>query len=242
MIRACGVRGGSLRALSFSRVPLPLISDWKKRTTHFRCKKINIPRTDKPVTEHTIMTIIVVDSFCDTGVDGVNCSGDGNSDNDAEGMDEFMNGDVDGMGEGADDGLDVGDNVEGREELDGYNEGGNDGMDEGVGVSFPHILTVLSLDPDTIREPLLLYDADQTVSLCSVSVCSAAPPATASHSFIVSSLPPDTILEPSGLKATDLTRRKCPVSVCHPAPPATASHTLIVKSFEPDTIRDPSWL
>jgi len=155
------VRGGLLRVRTFSRGPLPLISDWKKRITHLRWKKINIPRINKPVTEHTIMTIIVVDSFCDTGVDGVNGSGDGDSDN-AEGMDDFMNGDADGMDEGADDGLDegaddgldIGDNdIEGREELDGYNEGGNDGLDEGVSVNFPHILTVLSFAPDTIRDP-----------------------------------------------------------------------------------------
>jgi len=166
MLRACGVRGGLLRVRTFSRGPLPLISDWKKLITHLRWKKINIPRINKPVTEHTIMTIIVVDSVCDTGVDDVEGSGDGDSDNDAEGIDEFINGNVDGMDEGdnegdndgmdegADDGLNVGDNdIEGREELDGYNEGGNDGLDEGVSVNFPHILTVLSFAPDTIRDP-----------------------------------------------------------------------------------------
>jgi len=205
MVRACGVRLGSLYALTFSRGPLPLI--------HPRRKKMNIPRIDKPVTEDTIMTIIVVDSFCDTGVDDVNGSADGDSDNDAEGRDEFMNDNIDGVDEGADDGLDVGDNdIEGREELlndglsevDGYNEGGDDGMDEddgldvgdndiegrddgmdeGAGVSFSHILTVLSLDPDTSRDASLLYDTDWTSSLCPVSVCSS-PPATASHNFIV---------------------------------------------------------
>jgi len=151
MVEACGVRVGTLRARTFSSGPLPLICDWMKRITHPPRKKINIPIIDTPVTEHTIMTILVVDSFCDTGVDDVDRSGDG----DVDGMDEVADdgldvGADDGMDEGADDRMDV--NEGGDDGMDeGDNEGDNDGMDEGVG--FAHILTVFLVDPDTIRDP-----------------------------------------------------------------------------------------
>jgi len=90
-----------------------LRSDLMKRITQSRLKKKNTPRRDRPVAKLTpIMTILVIDIFCDEGADTDDGFGEEN---------EFNEGRNDGLGEGADDGS-------GKD--DWFNEGGDDSLGE----------------------------------------------------------------------------------------------------------------
>jgi len=90
-----------------------LRSDLMKRITQSRLKKKNTPRRDRPVAKLTpIMTILVIDIFCDEGADTDDGFGEEN---------EFNEGRNDDLGEGADDGS-------GKD--DWFNEGGDDSLGE----------------------------------------------------------------------------------------------------------------
>ena len=67
----------------------------------------------------------------------------------------------------------------------------------------PHILIVLSEDPDTILNPSMLIQTDVTSLLWPLKVLRQAP-VVASHILIVLSSDPDTILDPSLLIHTDV--------------------------------------
>jgi len=102
------VRVRSVLSEIFSEGLLPLINDRTKRITQYCRTKANSPRTNKPVTEHNIITTFFIDRFCDIDAD---------TDDDSSGDDGFNDGVDYIFGEGADDG---------SCEDDGFNDGVDD--------------------------------------------------------------------------------------------------------------------